>query len=465
MPEDKVKTLDKFGLQFQRKSIATLLNDKTFLHQMRDMLRPEFYDRRSLRWICDALIEYWDEYKKPPTLDFFKTRIKKRAEMEASLEADVIQQLKYIYRAREDDDLDWVKDDFHEFAHNQRLRAAILKSTELLDRGQYDSIKQEIDDAMNAGLSKDLGHIYTEDVDKRLEEDPRDTVSTGWDVLDDLTNGGLAGGELGTVCAPSGAGKSWFLSALGYACMANGGMVAHYTMELDDDYTARRYDSIRTGRTPNEIPDHREEIKKLAEETEGEAVIQRWPEKSVTAQSIHAHVERLSTLRRKPDLIVVDYADCLRAKRGMQDAGSYEAQGSVYVDLRRIGAELDIPVWTASQTNREGEETEVITADLIAESYKKVMKADFVASLSRTREDKLTNDARLHLIKNRMGPDGRTLPAKMDLSCGQIQIFEPGSEAARKSEVERKLNRQNKEKKQIGELFEVYKENGTVPRQ
>jgi len=259
--------------------------------------------------------------------------------------------------------------------------------------------------------------------------------------------------------------NSWFLSALGYACMANGGMVAHYTMELDDDYTARRYDSIRTGRTPNEIPDHREEIKKLAEETEGEAVIQRWPEKSVTAQSIHAHVERLSTLRRKPDLIVVDYADCLRAKRGMQDAGSYEAQGSVYVDLRRIGAELDIPVWTASQTNREGEETEVITADLIAESYKKVMKADFVASLSRTREDKLTNDARLHLIKNRMGPDGRTLPAKMDLSCGQIQIFEPGSEAARKSEVERKLNRQNEEKKQIGELFEVYKENGTVPRQ
>lgn len=259
--------------------------------------------------------------------------------------------------------------------------------------------------------------------------------------------------------------NSWYLSALGYACMANGGMVAHYTMELDDDYTARRYDSIRTGRTPNEIPDHREEIKKLAEETEGEAVIQRWPEKSVTAQSIHAHVERLSTLRRKPDLIVVDYADCLRAKRGMQDAGSYEAQGSVYVDLRRIGAELDIPVWTASQTNREGEETEVITADLIAESYKKVMKADFVASLSRTREDKLTNDARLHLIKNRMGPDGRTLPAKMDLSCGQIEIFEPGSEAARKSEVERKLNRQTEEKKQIGELFEVYKEKGTVPRQ
>lgn len=259
--------------------------------------------------------------------------------------------------------------------------------------------------------------------------------------------------------------NSWFLSALGYACMANGGMVAHYTMELDDDYTARRYDSIRTGRTPNEIPDHREEIRRLAEETEGEAVIQRWPEKSVTAQSIHAHVERLTTLRRKPDLIVVDYADCLRAKRGMQDAGSYEAQGSVYVDLRRIGAELDIPVWTASQTNREGEETEIITADLIAESYKKVMKADFVASLSRTREDKLMNDARIHLIKNRMGPDGRTLPAKMDLSCGQIDIFEPGSEDARKSEVERKLHQQSEEGKKIGNLYEVFEEHGTVPTQ
>jgi replicative DNA helicase len=462
---DEVKTLDKFGTQFQRKSIATLLNDKTFLHQMRDILKPKFYDRKSLRWICERVLDYWDEYRKPPTLDYFKTQVKQGIENNGAMEADVIQQLKYIWRAREDDDLEWVKDEFHEFAHNQRLRSAILKSTELLDRGQYDAIKDEVDQAMNAGLSKDLGHVYTEDVDERLKEDPRDSVATGWDVLNDKMDGGLAGGELGTVVAPSGAGKSWFLTAIGHACMKQGGLVAHYTMELDDNYTARRYDSISTGRTPNEIPDHREEIKRITENEKGDAVIVRWPEKSVSAQSIHAHVERLTALRRKPDLIVVDYADCLAARRSKRGEGSYEAQGSVYVDLRRVGGELDIPVWTASQTNRKGEQTEVITADLIAESYKKVMKADFVASLSRTREDKLTNDARLHLIKNRMGPDGETLPAKMDLSCGHIEIFEPGSEDARMSEVERKLHKQSEESKKMGQLYESFKKHGTVPTQ
>jgi hypothetical protein len=64
-----------------------------------------------------------------------------------------------------------------------------------------------------------------------------------------------------------------------------------------------------------------------------------------------------------------------------------------------------------------------------------------------------------------MGPDGETLPAKMDLSCGHIEIFEPGSEDARMSEVERKLHKQSEESKKMGQLYESFKKHGTVPTQ
>ena len=72
-------------------------------------------------------------------------------------------------------------------------------------------------------------------------------------------------------------------------------------------------------------------------------------------------------------------------------------------------------------------EQDVIEADKISESYSKVMIADFVLSLSRKVTDKIAGTGRWHIIKNRFGPDGLTLPSKMNMSNGQIHIYEETS--------------------------------------
>jgi hypothetical protein len=51
------------------------------------------------------------------------------------------------------------------------------------------------------------------------------------------------------------------------------------------------------------------------------------------------------------------------------------------------------------------------------------MVADFVLSLSRKVQDKLAGTGRWHVIKNRFGPDGITLPSKMNTSNGQFNIY------------------------------------------
>ena len=55
------------------------------------------------------------------------------------------------------------------------------------------------------------------------------------------------------------------------------------------------------------------------------------------------------------------------------------------------------------------------------------MTADFVLSLSRKIEDKVAGTGRWHVIKNRFGPDGITFPSKMNMSNGQIDIYEETS--------------------------------------
>ena len=78
----------------------------------------------------------------------------------------------------------------------------------------------------------------------------------------------------------------------------------------------------------------------------------------------------------------------------------------------------------------------MIGADKISEDYSKIMTADFVASLSRKLEDKLAGTGRVHVIKNRFGPDGITLPTKMNTSSGRIDIFDGQSASGKATQNE-----------------------------
>ena len=55
------------------------------------------------------------------------------------------------------------------------------------------------------------------------------------------------------------------------------------------------------------------------------------------------------------------------------------------------------------------------------------MTADFVMSLSRKIEDKVGGTGRIHVIKNRFGPDGITFPSQIDTNNGSFQIYDENS--------------------------------------
>jgi hypothetical protein len=82
-----------------------------------------------------------------------------------------------------------------------------VQSVDLLKAGSYDKIKDLVDKAMKVGIDSELGTDYVLDYDERTSDEARSVVSTGFDSIDDLMQGGLSGGELGVIVAPSGAGK------------------------------------------------------------------------------------------------------------------------------------------------------------------------------------------------------------------------------------------------------------------
>ena len=277
-----------------------------------------------------------------------------------------------------------------------------------------------------------MGHVrnYTlGDVVARYNEAARHTITTGWDVIDDLMDGGLAPGELGVVMAPAGIGKSWMLINIGANAIKQNKTVIHYTLELNENYVGQRYDSVITGIAAQNLKNYTEDIEDKLKDISGELIIKYFPTKSTGVMGIKAHVEKTIMLGQTPDLIVVDYADLLK----VSSKDKHEALEELYEDLRGMAGEYGVPVWTATQANRSALEDDIIEADKIASSYGKVMVSDFLMSLSRKVEDKLSGTGRGHVIKNRFGPDGITLPSKINTNNGQFNFFEPQTTQGRQT--------------------------------
>lgn len=421
----QVDTLQKFGTTFQTKCIVALLTDRSFTEQMADVIDREFFESDANKWIIDKVFWYFSTYRAIPSMEVFKKEVDKVPH--DVLKAGVVAQLREVYKKENQnaDDLKYIKDEFLMFCKNQALKNAVLKSADLLQRGDYESIKSVIDKAMHAGQERNIGHVYLDEFDMRVSKVSRNVVATPWDCINAITDGGLGAGELGCIVAPSGIGKSWLLTAIGAAALRQGKKVAHYTFELSETYLGLRYDTVFTGIEPNKIRDNQQAVREAMEAIQGQLFIKYFPTRSITVNTIMAHIQRLQVLGHAPDLVIIDYADLMRSA-GKADA-RHEELGFIHEEIRGMLGELKIPGWTASQSQRSSLQDDVVEADKIAGSYAKIMTDDLVISASRKMADKMTNTGRAHIIKNRFGPDGLTFPAHLDLTHGKVEIFDENS--------------------------------------
>lgn len=421
-----MENLNKFGYQFQIKSISSLLQGPDFISQTYDILDPEYYESDAARWIVKNIFEYYLEYKKSPTLEFFK--VKTDGVNNDLLKVEIINFLKDVFRHLEAPDLDFVKKEVLNFCLNQELKKAILTSVDLINLGKYDDIRSVIDRALRKGQNFDVGLDYMVDVDKRYNEDNRTPVTTGWDPIDEIMQGGLSKGELGVIIAPSGIGKSWALSHIGAAAIKKGKTVVHYSLELVEGYVGIRYDCVLTGIEISNLKYHIDVVKERISKIPGKLIIKWYGVRSVSLVGLRSHLDKLKATGISPDLIILDYADLLKLP---QSEKKHEALQTLYEELRGMAAEYELPIWTVSQTQRSALEEDIIESDKISESYGKVMTADFIASLSRKTQDKLSNVARLHIVKNRFGPDGITFPVSMDTNIGTFNIYSGQSDSGK----------------------------------
>jgi replicative DNA helicase len=418
--------LSNYGDRFQDGVIQALLTDHTWAEQMMEVFESSHFDSKIHQAIADEYFEYCRLYKVFPTVVLLSSMFKNNSKYryDVTLMQSMVETVNKIKRDERFNDLPYIKEHALAFARKQALKKALIGAVDQMEQNKYESIVESIKKAISVGTAPQLGHDFFNDYESRFTRVVRNCVPTGIEELDakEILNGGLGSGEIGVIVANTGVGKSHFLTALGCNAMRKGKNVLHYTMELSETQIGMRYDSNLCDIDSSDVVDSKDAIlKSYSEHPEyGKLMIKYFPTNSATVYTLRAHIERLELKEFHPDVVIIDYADVMKSSRQF-DSLRHELK-LIYEEVRAYAGEKKIPIWTASQGNKEGSTAEVVDLSNMSEAYGKAMVADVVLTLSRRSHEKATGQGRLFVAKNRAGRDGIVYNLNIDTSKSVFKI-------------------------------------------
>lgn len=416
-----------FDRTFQEKILQAMLLDRPWAVQFTEVLDVNYFEYAHLKLVADKYTTYHQKYKEFPSMDLLLTMIKDelRNGSDAYLKEQIKQFLVRVESHKDMGDLGYVKEKSLEFCKKAGLQAALLKSVDLAQTENYEQIVSVVRAAISAGNETSLGLDLMEDIEARYSETYRKVVATGIPELDQkmILNGGLGAGEIGFVVANTGVGKSHAMVHFGSSAIKAGKNVVHYTFELNERMTGIRYDSNLTDIPSLSCYDQRKDIEAFYEDnpTLGRLIVKYFPTGAATCNSLRAHLEKLRNKGFIPDLIIVDYAGIMRSS-DRNDLLRLELK-KVCEELRGLSEDMDAPLWTAIQSNKEGANSDVVDLTNLAESYSQAHVADFVLGISRQSAQKATGFGNIFVAKNRAGRDGIKYHIHMDTARSKIKVL------------------------------------------
>jgi replicative DNA helicase len=427
------------------------------------LVKPSQFDDEVLRVLAARALDHWEKYNSPPgkthlpdiVEDILRNnKSKGRAEAFQQAVAGMVGADYHGVNA------EYVIDSITKLQQLSTLSHATLQIADLLESRREDAI-EDVRNVMNETLrstttkSTQIGLRLGSDLDHliaHLDRRSKPEFDTGISELDRLGAVPIRQ-QLNVLIAPTGIGKSWWLTHLARRAIVAGKKVLYVTLELGDgDVMQRLYQSFgRLALRPETMDvmvsdlrlDENErlvglsarqitaqshlqdpgiiallkDIRKNRTHVFDRLVIIQRPNHSLTVAGLDGLIHQLAATGFEPDMVCVDYATLLDTGKG-----EYRRQeiGRTFEELRRLAGERNIALNTAHQANREGMTARIVTSEHIAEDISIIHTADTAAFLMQTeREDEL-GLARLFMSKHRTDTSKFTVVIAQNLKHGQF---------------------------------------------
>jgi len=185
--------------------------------------------------------------------------------------------------------------------------------------------------------------------------------------------------------------------------------VLYISMEMSEEKIAERIDANLMNVPLQDLSDlpkdmYDKKIKSIRDKTVGRLVVKEYP--TAAAHTGHfRHLLQELSLKKDfvPDIIYIDYLNICassRIKPG-SNANTYTYVKSIAEEVRGLAVEHDIPVMSATQTNRTGFTSTDVGLEDTSESFGLPATADLMIALISTEELEDLDQIMVKQLKNR----------------------------------------------------------------
>ena len=411
------------GEDFQYKLVHHFIEDKEFFNDLCDIVDQNLFTDPNLKTLVGVMREIYKKDQFVPGYDNLKIILadKSHNETEKEFYIAIVDKIHEI----SSEGSEYIKELAEKFFKQQnmiRVAHEIIKIAGKGDVDNYDKCIELLNKALIQGTSEDLGSSVFDNEAETLSEDYRVAIPTGIKKIDETLEGGLGKGELGCIIGSSSFGKTSLTTAMAsfaatYRCPQNNND-GYRVLQIVFEDRVKQIQRKHIGRIteieakdlskPGIIDKVKEQLAKYPDRDmlQKNLRIIRLPSGEKTADDIKRLIIKLKNIGFSPDLVIVDYFECLLCKGDSSD-DKWEKEGKTMRKFESMAGELNIGIWIPVQGTKDSLNVEVVTMDKAGGSFKKIQIAHIVMSIARTVEDIEESKATIAILKNRAGKAGK----------------------------------------------------------
>jgi len=392
--------------------LRNLFYNEPYVRKALPFIKEDYFSHPIEKILFKQIEEFVLEYKNVPTKETIIIELNNRKD----IREDDYKSVKELVDTlnKEEVDQEWLLDTTEKFCKGRAVHNAVLTGIKILDKKDKtrtpEAIPGILSNALAVSFDTHIGHDYIEDSQSRYDFYHTKEKQLAFDLeyMNKATKGGVPPKTLNICLAGTGVGKSLYMCHTASSFLLQGKNILYITLEMAEERIAERIDANLLDVSmadlhvmPKQLYD--DKVKRLNEKTSGKLIIKEYPTAAAHAGHFRALLNELALKKSfKPDVMFIDYLNiCTSARFRGANINTYTMVKSIAEELRGLAVEFNLPIFSATQTNRAGFVSTDIGLEDTSESFGLPATADFMFALISNEELEALGQMKIKQLKNR----------------------------------------------------------------
>jgi len=417
--------------------ISTLVQESEFARKTLPFLKKDYFSDDGQKVIFELIKQFVEKYNKVPNKAVLSVDLDELKGLNQTTYDQAKECIKQIGTNPVVDE-QWLLDNTERFCQDKAIYNAIMDSIKIMDNQKEQqsrgAIPKLLSDALAVSFDQHIGHDFLEDSATRFENYHKKEKRIPFDLeyLNKITKGGLPRKTLNIILAGTGVGKSLAMCHMAAHNLSSGQNVLYITMEMAEEKIAERIDANLLDVTLDELAvltkdAYNKKIERFKNKTTGKLIIKEYPTASAGSANFRHLINELRLKRNfKPDIIYIDYLNICSSSRlkASANVNSYTYVKAIAEELRGLGVEFDVPIVSATQTNRTGFTNTDVGLEDTSESFGLPATADIMIALITTEELDKLNQIMIKQLKNRYSDPTKFKRFVVGVDKGKMKLYD-----------------------------------------